>query len=174
MRPLLALLLVVTACVEPAEDPVGAITPLAVELVADNCVPARPSGDGGLQFFAVLRDGGFAFTVSQQLQFGPLRDGGVLESVQRQNFPTEASSTVAVGPGPGCQGTLTRWLAVDGGLELAQLWPSAESCPEGPAWLPQRACSTTRRYRFGEGEACPSSCVRISEAPEVRCDCAAR
>jgi hypothetical protein len=174
MRRALPLLLLLAACPEPAEDPVGVVAPLSVDLVSDDCTPARLTGDGGLQFFAALDDGGFAFTVGQQLQFGPTRDGGSLESVQRQNLPAVNGGTVSVGDGAGCQGMLARWRVADGGLELYQEWPSREGCPLGPTWLPERACTTTRRFAFGFGEPCRSSCVRISAAAEVSCDCASK
>jgi hypothetical protein len=172
--PALVLVVLLAACDERTDDPPGAIGPVLVEVLSDDCIPARLGGDGGLQFLGTREDGGLSFTVSQQVQFGPLRDGGSLLSVQRQTLPAPNGGVLQVEEAPGCEGTLALWRQVDGGLELAQRWPSVETCPLGPGWLPERACSTVRRFSFGPGSPCPSSCVEISPSPEVRCACGGR
>lgn len=174
MRRALPLLLVaLAACPEPVEDPVGSITSLQVEVVSDTCTPARLGGDGGQQFFALQADGGAQFSVGQQLLYGPLRDGGSLEGVQRQVLNAGVAVPLALGEAAACNVGRMKWTIVDGGLELDMTWPGSDACPAGPVWLPELECRTLRRFVFTPGAECRASCVTVSSAAEVTCECPA-
>lgn len=172
MRRLLPFALVaLAACPEPVEDPLGAMASLHVETVFDTCTPARLAGDGGQQFLAVQADGGAQFSVGQQQLFGPLRDGGTLEGVQRQVLNAGVLVPVTLGDTTECNEGRVKWTVVDGGYQQEMTWPGIDACPTGPEWLPGMKCQTVRRFVFTPGVECRASCVKVSSAAEVSCEC---
>ncbi len=172
MRNLLPLLLLLPACQDPIDENLaGKLVRVEVTSSLDECRPARFTGDAGVQFFGVRPDGGVVFTISQQAQFGPMVDGGVLESVQRQILPTPGNGRTNVASGDACVGTFSAWVQLDGGLENAQEWPGIKDCPAGPIWLPVEPCRSTRSFSMTELGDCQLRCVIISAAGEISCDC---
>ncbi len=168
MRLKLVLLLTLASCDAVEEDLPGVLVRVEVS-GSSNCLPARFTGDAGLQFFGQREDGGLVFTMGTEAQFGPPREGGVLGGVERQ-VPSEA--TTSVGTENSCLGTFSDWRRTDGGLELHQSWPGIDFCVSGPTWLPRVRCSTTRQYLFTEISPCSLRCVRIpSGSSEVECRC---
>ena len=174
-----AVLVLLGGCDDPVEENVtGQLGRVTIVFADDGgCSPARLSGDAGLQFYGVRPDGGIVFTLPQNAVFGPLIDGGALESVQRQSVPAPGDGKSNVGATPDgtvdddCEGIFTRWVPVDGGLSNAQEWPGLDKCETGPLWLPNRACVTTRTFLFEPVSACELKCVKVSAAQEVSCDC---
>jgi hypothetical protein len=167
-------LLLVAACDPVEEDLPGQLAQVTVTGLGDNCAPSRFVGDAGTQFFGVRGDGGLVFTLAQRAHYSSDRDdGGVVESVQRQTFPTVGDGRVAVGSeGEPCVGTFSAWRS-DGGLTLSitQGWPGADGCPSGPRWLPSTACTSQREFTFTPVGDCNLRCVRITAAGEVSCGC---
>lgn len=173
MRRHLLLLAALTACEAPVEDDVaGHLVQLSVSRVSDDCLPARDVGDAGVQFFAVRDDGGVAFTVAQQTQFGPMIDGGLLESVQRQAIPATNGGKSTVGAEAECAGTFSAWVfEPPSTLRNVQSFPGFDKCVSGPSWLPKTACTVERLFTFTAISECRSKCVTITAAGEVSCGC---
>lgn len=171
LRPLLLPLVVaLIGCTDPVEDSLpGSLVRVTVIGVSDSTLPPREVGDGGTQFFGVRADGGVAFTISQQLQFGPLVDGGSLISVQRVSVPTPNAGRFTISD-EGCT-AISNWTVVDGGLQLSQSFPERVDCPTAPEWLPELGGEAVRRYELTPISSCDLKCVRLSEASEVSCDC---
>ncbi len=162
--------LLICGCTDPVEDSLaGALVRVTVIGVSDTTMPRRQVGDAGTQFFGVRPDGGIAFTISQQLQFGPLADGGTLISVQRVAVPTPNAGRFTIGR-EGCT-ALSNWTLVDGGLGLTQSFPTRADCPTAPEWLPELGGDAVRRYELTPVGTCDLKCVRLSEASEVSCEC---
>ena len=171
MRLLIALLFL-AGCVDATEDNLtGKLVRVEVVTVSDGCSPARFSGDAGLQFFGVRDDGGVAFTMGQNAQYGPAPDGGVVQSVAQQLLPPANGGRAVVGNEAGCDGLFSNWALTDAGLDLAQDLPGVDTCPSGPVWLPLKACSSSRSYLFTEVGTCELRCVRISTSGEIECRC---
>lgn len=175
-RPLPVLLLTIgcipftIGCVDSVSERLGGQL-VIVEVLshADTCLPSRASGDGGLQFFGVLADGGVLLTVSSQVQYGPLRSGGALESTRLLRVPA-LDDGIPMGWESGCAltGTLT---LTDGGFALEQTFPGVDECPSGPSWLPARRCTTSRELRLTPVGECRLDCVGLGASSEVSCDC---
>src|SRR4051812_24631821 len=86
--PLSFVLMLLVGCEPPPEaDLSGSLVRVEVTTQSSDCRPARFTGDAGTQFFAERADGGLVFTISQQGQYGPTIDGGVLQSAARQVIP---------------------------------------------------------------------------------------
>jgi hypothetical protein len=165
-------LMLIAGCSEPEENLDGKLVLVEVVTVSSDCAPARFTGDAGVQFFAEREDGGLVFTMSQEAQYGPTVDGGVLPGNQRQVVPPPNLGVASVGPGEGCTGSFSDWKRAASGLSLQQEWPGGDTCPTGPIWLPRKACATTRLYNFTEVGTCQQRCVRISPiSGEVECSC---
>lgn len=173
MRRLLPCFLLLVGCEGPTQDSVkGQLAQLELTRVSDDCVPRRRVGDAGLQFFAVRDDGGVAFTMSQDAQYGPLFDGGALESVQQQAIPVINGGQAQVGADGGCAGTFANWvLESPGVLRSLQKFPGEDTCPDGPEWLPKTACTVNRTFTFTGVSDCDSKCLKFTASNEVTCDC---
>ncbi len=165
---LLAVVLL-TACDAIEDDLPGKLVQVEVRTQFTDCTPPRFTGDAGRQFFGERQDGGLVFTMAEQAQYGPTHDGGTLESVQRQLVPS--TGRAIVGEGNGCEGAFSLWERTTTGLRLIQEWPGADTCPTGPLWLPQKACTSTRLYFFTDLGTCQLRCVRISSRGEIDCKC---
>jgi hypothetical protein len=172
MRRLL-FLLTLCGCEAPVEDDVaGQLVQMTVSRVSDDCLPARVIGDAGVQFFGVRDDGGIAFTVGQETQFGPSLDGGVLESVQRQTIPFANGGRGTVGAEAECVGTFSAWVfEPPATLRNVQTFPGVDKCISGPSWLPKSQCTVEREFTFTPISDCRSKCVTITAAGEVSCGC---
>ncbi|MFZ5439584.1 MAG: hypothetical protein ACOZQL_06230 [Myxococcota bacterium] len=172
MRPFAwPVLLVLTACQPQESNVLGSLVLVTVERgLNDDCSPRRFAGDAGVQFFAVQEDGGALFTLSRHAKYGPTIDGGVLEGVEPQIENGPASL-----PDYACSGSYSEWVRVAGSatvkFDLRQAWIGADSCPEGPWWLPTQQCNTERRFTFTELRPCESRCVKYQLNGEVTCDC---
>ena len=130
---LLIPLLFLAGCVDTTEDNLsGKLVRVEVVTSSDDCLPARFSGDAGLQFFGEREDGGVAFTMGQNAQYGPAPDGGLVQSVQQQLLPPANNGRAVVGRESGCEGSFSAWERGDAGLNLAQDLPR-------DGHLPQRA-----------------------------------
>ena len=172
MRLPIFFLIVLAGCDAVEDDLPGKLVRVEVITQMDGCNPARFVGDAGVQFFGERADGGLVFTMSEQGQYGPIIDGGSLQSVQRQLVPAPNAGRAAVGDGAGCEGSFSAWERTVGGVGVSQEWPGANTCPRGPVWLPLKACVSTRLYNFTEVGACQLRCVRITPASgEVSCAC---
>ncbi len=171
MRILLAVGLLLLSCDAVEEDLPGKLVRVEVTTQSTDCIPARFSGDAGVQFVGERDDGGLVFTMGQNVQYGPTIDGGALESVQRQLVPSPNNGDATVGEGDGCAGSFSAWERTVDGVSLSQTWPGATTCPSGPIWLPSKACTSTRLYTFTEVGTCQLRCVRISTSGEVDCSC---
>lgn len=177
-RRLAIVLVLAAACSDPIEESVpGFLGRVTVTTAADDCSPPRFEGDGGVQFYGVRQDGGVVFTLSQDSIFGPLSDGGALESVQRQSFPSPGDGAANVGVtddgsvDPACAGIFTRWVPIDGGFSNDQEIPGVNKCPSGPLWLPAKPCTTSRTFTFTPLSECDLKCLRVSASLEVTCEC---
>jgi hypothetical protein len=169
---LLIPLFLLAGCVDATEDDLpGKLVQVEVITTSEDCRPTRFAGDAGVQFFGERADGGLVFTMGQQAQFGPMLDGGSLESVQRQLVPAPNGGRATVGTEARCEGSFSAWERTTEGLQLSQEWPGADACLSGPVWLPFTACASTRRYVFTEVGTCQLRCVRISSRGEVDCVC---
>jgi hypothetical protein len=165
-------LFLLMACIDSTEDDLaGVLVRVDVVTVDDPCNLPRFTGDAGVQYFGERPSGQLVFTMSQQAQFGPLLDGGTLESVQRQVIPSPDAGRANVGEGTGCEGSFSRWERTDGGLLLKQELPGVDSCEAGPRWLPFFGCTVTREFRFTEVGTCQLRCVQLSSKGEVDCGC---
>ena len=169
MKLNLFLLLTTLAGCEAVEDDLpGQLVHVEVSGGGD-CLPARFTGDAGIQFFAAREDGGLVFTMSREAQFGPTREGALLGGVDRQ-VPSDAPTTV--GNENTCFGKFNDWRRTDGGFVLNQAWPGVDFCVSGPTWLPTETCTTTRRFVFTEVGPCSLRCVRFpTGGSEVECRC---
>jgi hypothetical protein len=172
MRPLLILLLAaLPGCpTTQGEDLPGQLVLVTVETVQDSCEPPRAEGDGGVQWAAARPDGGVVFTVLDQVKYGPLRDGGVLEGLSREQVPPLDGGRTELGAGDGCRALIAGWSIIDGGLELSQQWPGVDVCPAAPGYAPRASCAVVRRLWFTPLRDCPERCVRLS-AGGASCDC---
>ena len=83
----------------------------------------------------------------------------------------KALAAASVGVGASCEGSFSNWERSVDGLRLTQAWPGAHACLAGPAWLPERACTSSRRFLFTSVGTCPLRCVRISSSGEIDCTC---
>lgn len=175
MRLTLVLSLLAVGCVgcvdTTADNLTGKLVRVEVVTSTDDCSPARFSGDAGLQFYGEREDGGVAFTMGQNAQYGPAPDGGVVQSVQQQLIPSPNNGRAVVGNEAGCEGSFSAWELGLGGLHLTQDLPGFDVCPSGPVWLPLKACKSVRSYLFTEVGPCELRCVRISSAGEIECRC---
>lgn len=170
----LAVLAVVatTGCDEPEEDFEGRLVMVDVTAVADDCTPKRFVGDAGVQFIGVRGDGGTVFTLSQQAVYGPIADGGVLESVVRQALPPVDLGRANIGEGEeACNGIFLNWTQVADELNLVQQLPGSLTCTTGPSWLPVNECNVERHVKLTDVGTCRFSCVRVSAALEISCEC---
>lgn len=174
MRPLLflAALLALPACpTTEGEDLPGQLCQVSVETVMDSCAPPRAVGDGGVQWLGERADGGLVFTIFDSVEFGPLRDGGVMLGISRVQAPTAGGGRINFGDGGvDCDGTFVVSPDADGGIGLSQVWPGLDRCPGGPAYLPDAGCVSLRRMIFTPIRDCPQRCVTLSN-DGAACDC---
>jgi hypothetical protein len=170
---ILALAVWVIGCEPVEEDLPGHLAQLSVTTRVDDCVPARFTGDAGVQFFGLRADGGAVFTVSQLAQYSSnVDDGGLVESVQRQTAPFPGNGATSVGSTDACSGTFSAWVLEGANLlSIRQTWPGRDACTTGPGWLPQSPCTSERVFTFTPSSECNVKCVRISAAGEVSCGC---
>ncbi len=174
MRPYLcSLLLLSMACETVEEDFVGRLVAVQVSSIRDDCRPTRFTGDGGVQFIGRRSDGGVAFTMARQAVYGPLPDGGELDSVSRHGIPVQRGGYGNAGEGEAeCQGIFNEWTLLDDDtLSLYQELPGATACENGPLWLPAAACATDRTFSLTQTGECRLSCVRLTASGSVTCDC---
>lgn len=172
MRLILLAMVVLTGCDVTEEDFEGRLVHVDVVTTSDDCVPRRFSGDGGLQFIGVRADGGTIFTLSNAAVYGPLNDGGVLESVIRQALPPVNIGRANVGQGEeSCNGIFGDWLQTGDGLQLRQDFPGSTDCTTGPPWLPVSRCSVDRELVLTDVGTCRLACLRVTAGTDVVCDC---
>lgn len=170
---LLALVVLVAGCETVDEDFEGRLVQIEVTSSADDCVPRRFTGDAGLHFIGVRPDGGTVFTLSNAAVYGPLIDGGVLESVIRQALPpvNMGRSNVGQNGEVACDGIFGDWREVGTELQLSQDFPGFTDCVTGPPWLPQRRCTAERSLKLTDVGTCRISCLRVTAGTEVVCEC---
>jgi hypothetical protein len=169
MRFLIPLLVLgLAGCNDPIEESLpGKLVQVQVIGVSDDCVPARFVGDAGVQFFGQRADGSFLFTMARQAQFGPTEDGGVVESVERQQVPPQNG----LEPQSACGALLSNWTRADAGFDLVQEFPGVKDCVNGPLWIPTKACTAQRSFVMTELSDCDLKCVQLSVRGEVSCGC---
>jgi len=164
-------LLVLSACpTTEGEDLPGALCQVTVETVQDSCSPQRRIGDGGVQWMARREDGGLAFTVLDDVKFGPTRTGEALAGVSRDQVPPADGGTAQFGSDPLCKALVAGWKIIDGGLELTQQWPGFDACPSAPNYVPAMGCIAVRRLWFEPFAECAQRCVVLSN-DGARCEC---
>ncbi|MFO0600400.1 MAG: hypothetical protein U0228_34145 [Myxococcaceae bacterium] len=163
---------VLLGCEPTTERLPGHLALVEVVTTSDDCSPRRFSGDAGQQFFGVRDDGGVVFTISQLAQYGPARDGGVLEGSGRQAIPVIAPVNMSVAAGDACVGRFGSWV-LDGptSLTITQTWPGISDCTAGPTWLPAAPCTSVRTFSFTALSDCRLECVTLSASLEVSCSC---
>lgn len=171
---LLAMVVVLTGCEVPEEDFEGRLVQVTVISNRDECAPLRFSGDAGIQFFGTRPDGGTVFTMANAAVYGPIADGGVLESVIRQALPPVDLGRANVGQfgEESCKGLFLDWIDDGNGqLQLQQDFPGSIDCTTGPSWLPVKRCEVDRQYVLTDVGTCRSTCLRVTASTEVVCDC---
>ncbi|GMU60603.1 MAG: hypothetical protein AMXMBFR34_23660 [Myxococcaceae bacterium] len=171
MRTAALLFLVsLSACPTVSDDLPGYLCQVTVEELQDGCAPRRTTGAGGVQWLGVREDGGLAFTVADQVKYGPTRSGEVLIGVSRDQVPPLDGGIVQLGPEAACRGLLGGWIALDGGLQLNQQWPGLDVCPGAPVYAPQTSCVAVRQLIFTPIRECPQRCVVLA-GDGADCDC---
>jgi hypothetical protein len=167
----LACLLALTACpTTEGEDLPGYLCQVTVETVQDSCTPQRRIGDGGTQWMGAREDGGLAFTVLDDVKFGPTRAGEPLAGVSRDQFPPIDGGIAQFGADTLCRALIGGWRVMDGGLELNQQWPGFDACPAAPNYVPTTGCIAVRRLYFEPIVACSQRCVVLTN-DGARCEC---
>ncbi len=165
-------MLVLAGCEVEDEDFEGRLVHVEIVSTSDDCSPRRMSGDAGLQFIGTRADGGTLFTISQEAVYGPLIDGGALESVIRQALPPLNLGRANIGIGEeSCNGIFGDWVELGSTLQLRQDIPGSMNCVTGPLWLPTTRCSTDRTFTLTDVGTCRLSCIQVTASAEVVCDC---
>lgn len=169
---LLAMAVLATGCETVEEDFEGRLVQVEVVTASDDCRPKRFSGDAGLQFIGIRPDGGTVFTLSNAAVYGPLIDGGVLESIIRQALPPVNLGRANIGLGePACDGLFGDWKEVGNELQVRQNFPGNTDCTTGPPWLPESRCDVERSLKLTDVGTCRLSCLRVTASTEVVCEC---
>ncbi|MEW5737339.1 MAG: hypothetical protein AB1938_00345 [Myxococcota bacterium] len=171
-RPALlpGLLLLAAACPTVDDDLPGYLCQVTVEAIQDTCSPQRFVGDGGVQWLGIRDDGGLAFSVLDQVKYGPTRGGEALAGVTRETLPPFDGGMAQFGADDACRALVGGWVALDGGLQLNQQWPGIDNCPSAPAYVPNKACVAVRFLRFEPIGECPQRCVVLTNVG-ASCDC---
>jgi len=180
-RAIAGLTLLLAACPisVTTQDVKGSLVEVSVAPVTDDCVPARYTGDGGIQFYGVQASGKPVVSSSYEAFWGPSRtDGGIIVPGSRQDFLIDQEVNLAQGLDAAriCGRLFYTWSSPAEGppwvMQLNQRWEAIDlGCSSPGAQLPLTACSSTRLFTFTPVSDCALACVKVTGASDVSCDC---